>query len=90
MLYYYKMRITKNMMMMFIGSFLIQYYLMNTIMVNSKNDITNSLGKFYMSVIMAFFMIILETMMHDHHYDVFSINTYIVLVFFVFVFIYLY
>ena len=58
-------------------------------MVNSKNDITNSLGKFYMSVIMAFFMIILETMMHDHQYNVFSINTYIVLVFFVFVFIYL-
>ena len=84
------MRITNNMMMMFIGSFLIQYYLMNTIMVNSKNDITNSLGKFYMSIIMAFFMIILETMMHDHQYDVFSTNTYICLIFFVLVFIYLY
>ena len=84
------LRITKNMTMMFIGSFLIQYYLMNSIMVNSKNDITNSLGKFYMSVIMGFFMIILETMMHDHQYEVFSTNTYIILVFFVFVFIYLY
>ena len=35
-------------------------------------------------------MIILETMMHDHQYDVFSTNTYICLIFFVLVFIYLY
>ena len=84
------MRISNNIVMMFIGSFIIQYFFMNTIMVDNKRDITNSVGKFYISIIMAFYMIILETMMHDHQYKVFSTNTYIVFVFLLLVFIYFY
>ena len=84
------MRISNNIVMMFIGSFIIQYFFMNTIMVDNKRDITNSVGKFYMAIIMAFYMIILETMMHDHQYKVFITNTYIVFVFLLLVFIYFY
>jgi len=75
---------------MFIGSFLIQYFLMSPIMVNSRIDITNNLGKVYISVFMSLLMIFLEVMMHDHQYKVFSTNTYIILVGLLSLFVYLY
>ena len=84
------MRITHTMVVMFVGSFLIQYFLMSPIMVNSRTDITNNIGKAYMAVIMSLFMILLEIMMHDHHYDVFSLNFYVGIFVSLAIFIYLY
>jgi uncharacterized protein (DUF305 family) len=75
---------------MFVGSFIIQYLLMPAIMVNQRSDITNNLGKAYVSILMALFMIGLEIMMHDHQYSIFSSKLYLVLAFFISVFIYLY
>jgi hypothetical protein len=63
---------------MFVGSFLIQYFLMGMIMVNNVKDITNNLGKLYMSIIMALYMVILEVIMHDHYYEVISTNNYLI------------
>ena len=73
------MKITHTMIVMFIGSFLIQYFLMPPIMVSNRIFITNNLGKIYMASIMAFFMLFLEVMMHDHQYRVLSINLYTIL-----------
>jgi hypothetical protein len=73
------MRILMTLGLMFIGSFIIQYLLMSLIMVNNIGDFTNSLGKFYMSIIMGLYMIIVEVMMHDHHYDVISTKYYIII-----------
>ena len=70
------MRILMTMGSMFIGSFIIQYLLMSLIMVNKIGDFTNSLGKFYMSIIMGLYMIVVEVIMHDHQYDVFSTKYY--------------
>ena len=84
------MKITHTMVVMFVGSFLIQYFLMPPIMVNNRAYITNNIGKAYMSVIMALFMILLEVMMHDHQYHVFSTNFYIVLGVLLALFVYLY
>jgi len=84
------MRILMTMTLMFIGSFIIQYLLMSSIMVNNVNDITNSLGKIYMSIIMGLYMILVEVMMHDHNYDVFSTKYYAILGFLLIVFILLY
>ena len=72
------MRILMTMGLMFIGSFIIQYLLMSLIMVNNIGDFTNSLGKFYMSIIMGLYMIVLEVIMHDHHYEVISTKYYII------------
>ena len=47
-------------------------------MTNKTENITNSLGKAYLSVIMGLYMVVLEIMMHDHHYDVFSMRYYII------------
>jgi len=64
---------------MFVASFFIQYYLMPPIMVNKSIYITNNIGKAYMSLIMAVFMVFLEVMMHDYHYHVLSLNLYMII-----------
>jgi hypothetical protein len=78
------------MVVMFVGSFLIQYFLMSPIMVSSGIYITNNLGKVYISTIMAIFMLFLEVMMHDHQYHVLSLNLYIIIALLLALFVYLY
>jgi uncharacterized protein (DUF305 family) len=63
---------------------------MPPIMVNTRSEITNNLGKVYMSVTMGLFMVLLEVMMHDHQYDVLSLNLYAILIVGLVLFIYLY
>jgi len=84
------MKITHTIIVMFVGSFLIQYFLMSPIMVSSKMYITNNLGKAYMAVIMAIFMVFLEVMMHDHQYHILSLNLYAILAAGLALFVYLY
>ena len=84
------MKITHTMVVMFVGSFIIQYFLMSPIMVNNRVYITNNIGKAYMSSIMALFMILLEVMMHDHQYNVLSLNLYILIISGLVLFVYLY
>ena len=75
---------------MFFGSFFIQYYFMPPIMVNNRIYITNNIGKAYMSIIMALFMVFLETIMHDSQYHVFTFKLYIIIFLSLALFIYLY
>ena len=84
------MKITHTIIIMFIGSFIIQYFLMPPIMVNKYKYLTNNIGKAYMAIIMALFMVLLEVMMHDHSYHVFSLNWYISLLVIIVIFVYLY
>ena len=78
---------------MMIISFLIQFFLMSFIMTNSFTNITFSIGKFYMSCIMALLMGLLEVGMHDYqmlHMHHLSLPYYLSLGFALTVFIYLY
>jgi len=84
------MKLTHTMIVMFIGSFIIQYFLMPPIMVNSIEDITNNIAKAYSATIMGLSMVIIEIMMHDHQYDVISYNLYAILFALLVLFIYLY
>ena len=84
------MKITHTMVVMFVGSFLIQYFLMPPIMVSNNLYITNNLGKVYMAVIMAIFILFLEVMMHDHQYHILSLNLYVILASGFALFVYLY
>ena len=59
-------------------------------MVNNIEYITNNIGKLYISIIMGLFMILLEIMMHDYQYHVFSIKYYLLLIILLGVFTYLY
>ena len=59
-------------------------------MVSNRIYITNNIGKAYIATIMGLFMILLEVMMHDHQYHVFSFNFYIILFALLALFVYLY
>ena len=84
------MRLFHSLLLMFFGSFLIQYYLMSAIMSQSLENVRNSYGKFYLAVIMGLFMTLLEIFMHDSTYHVVSTQYYGILGVLLFAFIYLY
>ncbi len=84
------MRIAHTLVVMFVASFVIQYFLMSLIMVNSPRDFTISLGKGYLSAIMGVCMAAVEIMMHDYQYSVVSTKSYAVVSLSLIVFIYLY
>jgi hypothetical protein len=84
------MELTKMLYQMMIGSFLIQYFGMSAIMANSFNNITFSLGKFYISIIMALAMGLLEVAMFDFHMKTVNSFLYMCIIFWLIVFIYLY
>ena len=71
------MNLIYSIVMMFVGSFLIQYFIMSRIMTNIKEDITKSRGKIYMSLIMATLMSLLEILMHDMYNFMFSWHYYL-------------
>jgi len=73
------MKITHSIFFMFVGSFIVQYFIMPPIMVNKLTYVTNNIGKAYLATIMALFMVLIEVMMHDHQYHVFSVNSYAIL-----------
>jgi hypothetical protein len=78
---------------MMIGSFIIQFIVMSLIMTDVVGNITFSTGKFYISVIMALLMGLLEVGMHDfqmQHMHHISLPYYLSLGFALAVFGYLY
>lgn len=74
-----KMNLFYSVIIMIITSFIIQYFIMSLITVNDINNITVSLGKFYMSVFMAILMGITEVIMEDYFSNMISWNYYFVL-----------
>ena len=84
------MELTYSLWFMMICSFLIQLTVMSGIMTDSYKNITFSIGKFYMSVIMAVLMGLLEVLMFDIHMKSISYIYYLSLFFVLVIFIYLY
>ena len=76
--------------MMVISSFIIQYFMMPLLMVNSITDITFTIGKAYLSLCMGLLMGVVETIMYDMRYNVTSVKYYIVLLIASAICIYLY
>jgi len=75
---------------MFAASFIIQFLIMSLIMSNGVSNITFSVGKFYISVIMGLLMGLVEVAMYDYHMQLFSLPYYLSLVIGLTVFIFLY
>ena len=84
------MELKYSLYTMMIGSFIIQFIVMSCIMTNSYKNITFTIGKFYMSVIMALLMGLLEVFMFDIHMRIISLYYYFILFFILSIFIYLY
>jgi len=75
---------------MMIGSFLIQFVIMSLIMANTFTNTRSSIGKFYISIIMALLMGILEVLMYDYHMGSISVMYYLFLGLLLCTFSYLY
>ena len=73
------MSLLQSVIFMMLLSFFIQYYVMSVIMTNDITNIRNSLGKVYMSGIMALLMGIVEVAMNDYYMRMISTKYYIVL-----------
>jgi len=73
------MTLLQSVLFMMLLSFFIQYYVMSVIMTNNLTNIRNSLGKAYMSGIMALLMGIVEVAMNDYYMNMISAKYYIVL-----------
>lgn len=84
------MDLTYSVWFMMICSFIIQLTVMSGIMTNSYKNITFSTGKFYMSVIMAVLMGLIEVFMFDVHMKTISGIYYLSLFFVLVMFVYLY
>jgi len=84
------MKITQTMIVMFVGSFIIQYFLMPPTMVNKYEYVTNNIGKAYLATIMGISTVILEIIRRDNQYHVLSLNLYAMLFALLALFIYLY
>lgn len=85
-----KMNIFNSVLWMIFSSFIIQYFLMSYITVDDISNITNSLGKLYLSYLMAFSMGITEVIMYDFNNKTLSLNYYIILLLFISIFYILY
>jgi len=84
------MKLWKNILIMFIFSFILQYYLMSLIITNSYTNITNSVGKIYISLIMALFMGLAEVIMYDSMMLKFYWKYYLLFTLLLFTFIFMY
>lgn len=73
------MTLLQSVLFMMLLSFVIQYYVMSVIMTNNITNIRNSLGKVYMSGIMALLMGIVEVAMNDYYMKMISAKYYIIL-----------
>ena len=73
------MTLLQSVLFMMLLSFFIQYYVMSVIMTNDITNIRNSLGKAYMSGIMALLMGIVEVAMNDYYMNMISAKYYIIL-----------
>ena len=84
------MELSFSLSFMIIASFIIQLLVMSFIMTDSSKNITFSVGKFYISVIMALLMGLTEVVMFDVHMKTVSITYYLSLIFLLVIAVYLY
>jgi len=84
------MELTYSLWFMMIASFIIQLIIMSIFMTDSYKNITFSIGKFYMAVIMAILMGLTEVLMFDIHMKTVSGIYYLSLFFVLVMFVYLY
>jgi len=75
---------------MFIGSFIIQYFIMPPIMTNNITNFTNNIGKAYMAFFMAISMVFIELFMHDYPFKFPAFQLYGIIFILLALFIFLY
>jgi|UniRef100_A0A6C0DLS1 hypothetical protein len=73
------MKFSQTLAFLVIATFLIQYFLVSIVTTSNPMYIRHSLGKFYLSLVVAFSIGIVEIMLHDISYDTRSVNKYFIM-----------
>jgi len=73
------MKFTQTLAFLVVATFLIQYFLVSIVTTSNPMYIRHSLGKFYLALVVAFSIGIVEIMIHDISYDTRSVNKYFVM-----------
>jgi len=73
------MKFSQTLAFLVVATFLIQYFLVSIVTTSNPMYIRHSLGKFYLSLVVAFSIGIVEIMIHDISYDTRSVNKYFVM-----------
>ena len=84
------MELMHMILIMFIGSFIIQYFIMPPIMTNNISNFTNNIGKAYMAFFMAISMVFIELFMHDYPFKSPAFQLYGIIFILLALFIFLY
>ena len=73
------MKFAQTLTFLVIASFLIQYFLVSVVTTTTPVYIRHSLGKFYLALVVAFSVGVVEIMIHDISYDTRSTNKYFIM-----------
>lgn len=69
----------KSILIIFIVNFIVQYLLMSSLISDNMYHITNNLPKLYLASFIGFVAVLIDFIMHDFRYNVFSVRVYVFL-----------
>lgn len=73
------MKFGQTLIFLIVATFLIQYFLVSVVTASNPLYIRHSLGKFYLALVVAFSIGVVEIMIHDISYDTRSPNKYFIM-----------
>lgn len=71
------MRFYKKILFTFTVNFIIQYFIFSSMILNSFGDFTHNLSKFYIAMIVALVMVLLDIIMHKINYNKLNVKLFI-------------
>lgn len=84
------MKFYNKMLFTFSVNFVIQYFVFSAILLNSLNDFTHNISKFYMATIVGLVMVIMEMIIHKVDYGTFNMPLFISILLLLVLFLFLY
>ncbi len=84
------MKSIKNIFIVFIANFMVQYILMTYLLTNKKYTFTYNLPKLYLALFVGLVAIFIDFAIHDFRYNVFSYPPYFLVLAMIFIIAYLY
>lgn len=69
----------KSILIVFTINFIVQYFLMSSLVSDNIYDIHNSIPKLYLASFIGFVAVFIDFLMHDFRYNVFSLRVYVLL-----------
>lgn len=84
------MQSVKSIFIIFFANFIVQYVLMTYLLTNKKFTFTYNLPKLYLALFIGLVAVLIDSIMHDLRYSVFSYNAYLLLGIMIFIITYLY